>query len=142
MKHIETYEKYDNEYWDWEDYPKYWKEEDNRGEMWKLPLKKPDFYICLNKVEMPEDQQNFWKRSLDDGMYQKDIHRNFHPEIKYMILQRSNTGYFTWSRCDKFFHDESNASFIYKGEMKVTDEEVKEYYYQIELKKDANKYNL
>lgn len=126
---------------DWNRFYDDW-EEDDRGEMWKIPLKKPDFYICLNKVEMPNDQQNFWKRSLDAGMYITDMNRKIDSNIKYMILQRSNTGYFTWSRCDKWFDEKDNASYIYKGEMKVTHDEIEDYNYQIELNADANKYNL
>lgn len=138
---ITIFEKFEDWYYDYQPY-EWEKLNDDRGQMWKIPLKKPDFYICLDKVEMPKDQQTFWKRSLDNGMFVKDINRKIDDSITHMILQRSFTGYFTWSRCDKYWTDGDNASYRYMGEMKVTPEEIDEYNYQIEMEKDAKKYNL
>ena len=114
--------------------------EKNRGEMWKIPLKQPDFEICIKKIGMPEDKIRFWVRLSKDTM-RKDINGKI-TGYKYVIVEKSKKGSFTWSRYDTWFREDDNASFKYMGELKATEEEIKDHYYQIELKKDIEKYNL
>lgn len=136
MKYIKEYmNKFEDEYY----YP--WrKDEDNRGEMWKVSLKPPDFEICLKKIGMPEDKIPFWIKLSEDTM-KKDLNRKF-VDYSHVIVQKLKKGGFTWSRCDEWFRGEDNASFKYKGELNATEEEIRDYWYQIELEKDTNKYNL
>lgn len=89
MRYIKEYmDKFEDEYFSpWK------KEEDNRGEMWKVPLKEPDFEICIKKIGMPEDRIRFWVLLSKDTM-KKYINGKVN-DYKYAIIEKYKKGNFT-----------------------------------------------
>ena len=128
--------KYIKEYWDYYE-PK--------GKKWKLPLKMPDFIICLKKIGMDDHTLETWVRlhglksfqKIEIGSNKKD------PDITHIIIEKSEKDKFTWSPISSYINqEEDNFSFKYMGELIATPEDIKEYYDEIEMKKDADNYNL
>lgn len=138
MKHIKLFETFADEYlvpW-WE------RDEESKGKMWKVPLKMPDFLVILKKLGMDEEQLKKWKHMHSLKTFIKDWNNKIHDSIKYVIVQKSEKDYFTWSMCDRWFRNEDNASYKYMGELEATPEEIQEYWDEIDMKNQANKYNI
>jgi hypothetical protein len=143
MKHIKKY-KIEDFVKGWEPYEK------PKGKKWKIPIKLPDFYICLKKAGMPDEQFKQWKNLHRSGLFSRnEKSRMPDPSIEYIILETSvprenyPNGYFTWSVLDKWYNqEEDNASFKYMGELKASDEEIKDWIDMEEAEKAAIKYNL
>jgi hypothetical protein len=117
-------------------------EYDERGEMWLVPLHQPEFYICLRKLGMSDEKFEVWKNLYNKKVFQKDINYNPNIGVDHIVVEKSKKGTFTWSVANQWFNKEDNASFKYMGLMVVSSEEVKEYYDDIEMRDNANKYNL
>ena len=119
-------------------YIKEYSEYDERGSKWKIPLKEPDFFICLRKVKMSEEIFERWKNLYRHKIFLKD---NYSLDKNYIILQQSPTGYFTWSPYE-LYSTRNDYSYKYKGELKATPEEIQDWNEEQEAKEIAKKYNL
>lgn len=117
-------------------------EHDERGEMWLVSLHQPEFYISLKKLGMSDEKFEIWKNLYNKKVFQKDINYNPNIGVAHIVVEKSKKGTFTWSVANEWFNKESNASFKYMGLIVVSPEEIQEYYDEIEMRDNANKYNL
>ena len=112
---------------------------DNYGKKWKVPLKEPDFFICLHNAGINDEELKRWKHLYNMNIFHKT--NSIEKKPKYIILNKWASGHFTWSELETYSLQD-NANFKYMGELEATPNEIKQWYEDIEMKKDMEKYNL
>ena len=114
MRHLKTYE----DKWELTDF-------------WLVPTKRPEYWVALNKIDMPENiKKLYWDMKWKEAASDK-------PAEYILFLCRYNS----WTaRPYEWFEHCINGvySYVYKGEVKVTQDEIDEYL----ARKDAAIYNL
>jgi hypothetical protein len=100
-------------------------------DFWVVPTKRPEYWVALDKIDMPENiKKLYWDMNWKEATSSKPA--------EYVIFTCRHK---TWSARGynwfNYFKD-AEYSYIYKGEVKVTQDEVDEFL----AKKDAVLYNL
>lgn len=117
MKHLKIYENYE-------------------VQVWVVPLKMPDFIICLNKIGVKDID-----RWVQLHRYNVFTDGKKYPTRK-TITMRKDIGRgngFTWH---EYPTSKSSDYTQFMGKLECTPEEIQEYYDNIEMEKRSKKYNL
>lgn len=119
MKYLKTYEECTNkERMMYDDCRDSW--------FWRVSNEYPDILVIFDKLGVPEDWGDEW-------LWRKD---NYNVHDFYLFKTELKDGGYEWSLGFKEPYWRKPA--VYMGELKVTDEDRKEY----EAKKVAKKYNM
>lgn len=109
--------------------------EEKKSQIWVIPLKLPDFIISLEKIGMVEKDISRWMHLhkievfTDNGRY---------PDRETITMSKEN-GNYTWYWYPSTKGDEYTK---FMGRLKITSEEIQNYYDKIEFQKDVEKYNV
>jgi len=106
-----------------------------KSQIWVVPLKIPDFIISLKKIGMDDKKINDWMRLHKNDVFTD--HRKY-PDRKTITIKKEGGGY-TWYWYPSTEGDEYTD---FMGKLEYTPEEIQDYYDEIELEKDANRYNV
>jgi hypothetical protein len=108
---------------------------ESKYQIWVIPLKMPDFIISLKKIGMNDKMINDWMR-----LYKNDVFTDHgkYPDRKTITIRKEGNVY-TWYWYPSTDGDEYTK---FMGKLEYTPEEIQDYYYQIELEKDVNRYNI
>ena len=114
------------------------KMDQQRDQVWVVPLKMPDFLLSLHKIGMNDKNIGHWMHLHKIGVF---TDYNKFPDKKTITIQKHNEykDSYTWYR---YPSTESDEYKIFMGKLESTPKEIQDYYDDIELKKDVKKYNL
>lgn len=104
---------------------------------WVVPLKMPDFIICLKKIGMNDKDINRWVRLYKNDVFTED---GRYPDRETITIDKDlEYNSYTWfwypiTKSDEY-HD-------FRGKLECTPEEIQEYYDEIEMRNNIKKYNL
>jgi len=109
-----------------------------RDQVWIVSLKMPDFLLSLHKIGMNDKNIRDWMHLHKIGVFTD--YNNF-PDRKTITIKKHNEyeDSYTWYW---YPSTESDEYKIFMGKLESTPKEIQDYYNDIELKKDAKKYNL
>jgi hypothetical protein len=108
--------------------------EEKEYQFWKIPLKLPDFLICLKKAGMPDERYEHFKHLHKNNVFFKKrwYDSEYDKSVTHIILVRHPDGAFTW--------DDAYESNVPK--MKITQEDIQDWKDMEAAKLAAKKYNL
>jgi hypothetical protein len=115
-----------------------------KPQKWVIPLKMPDFIISLKKIGVTDIDR--WvqlhrnKVFTDHGEYPDRETITMRKERFKSDNNKEKDG-FTWDWCP-VTKDDENEYWTFMGKIECTPEEIKDYYDNIEISKNIDKYNL
>lgn len=104
---------------------------------WIISLKMPDFLLSLKKIGFLEKDIIYWLNLFKNDTFTEG--RKYPDRKTITISKNKNIGGFTWYWYPK---RESDHLSEFMGEIVITPEEIQEYFNDIEIKKNVQKYNL
>jgi len=115
-----------------------------KGQKWVISLKMPDFIISLKKIRMNDIDRwsNLYRNKVftEYGKYPNRETITISKE-RYKSNYNNEKDGFTWGWCP-VTKDDENDRWTFMGKIECTPEEIKDYYDNIEINKNIDKYNL
>ena len=106
-----------------------------KDKVWVVPLKMPDFIISLQKIGMNDKEIDRWTH-----LHNVDVFTNNDNNPETITIKKDcDHGGFTWY---PYPTSKSNSYMDFMGKLKITPEEIENYYNNIKIKEDSKKYNI
>ena len=94
---------------------------------WKIPTKRPEYYVALERIGMTEYVQDYWHDMIDDRLDYGD---------QILIFYDLEENDWAWERIEEL--ETEKLKYDYQGEINITPEDIEIW----ELKKNVKNYNI